>query len=239
LWEVKDYAYKVPTTQIDKFLRDVRENKQVSIAVMISRTTDIIGKTTTGDKHFEFEEGILYVYISRFEFLGDANDLLQSLRPMFEVWKELGKDKASVTHETILRELQRLVEEATTRRTEWKTHKARLSEAVGWMSECVEKAEASVHSLLRRIKGVETELEIPEDMFRSLDDDRSKETALALLAVTTLTPDHELPIQDLAKAVSTHLSISVPTASDRIKAILLHMHTPKGKPHTTKGFIIK
>ena len=239
LWEVKDYAYKVPTTQIDKFLRDVRENKQVSIAVMISRTTDIIGKTTTGDKHFEFEEGILYVYISRFEFLGDANDLLQSLRPMFEVWKELGKDKAAATHETILHELQRLVEEAATRRTEWKTHKARLSDALGWMSECVEKAEASVHSLLRRIKGVEMELEIPEDLFRPLDDERSKETATALLAIATLTPEHEVTIQDLAKAVSTHLSISVPTAVDRIKAILLHMHTPKGKPHTTKGFTLR
>jgi hypothetical protein len=239
LWEVKDYSYKVPTTQIDKFLRDVRENKQVSIAVMISRTTDIIGKTTTGDKHFEFEEGILYVYISRFEFLGDANDLLQSLRPMFEVWKELGKDKAATTHETILHELQRLVEEAATRRTEWKTHKARLSDALGWMSECVEKAEASVHSLLRRIKGVETELEIPEDLFRPLDDERSKETATALLAIATLTPEHEITIQELAKAVSTHLSISVPTAADRIKAILLHMHTPKGKPHTTKGFTLR
>lgn len=239
LWEVKDYSYKVPTTQIDKFLRDVRENKQVSIAVMISRTTDIIGKTTTGDKHFEFEEGILYVYISRFEFLGDANDLLQSLRPMFEVWKELGKDKAATTHETILRELQRLVEEAVTRRTEWKTHKARLVDALGWMSECVEKAEASVHSLLRRIKGVETELEIPEDLFRPLDDERSKETATALLAIATLTPEHEVTIQELAKAVSTHLSISVPTASDRIKAILLHIHTPKGKPHTTKGFTLR
>ena len=239
LWEVKDYSYKVPTTQIDKFLRDVRENKQVSIAVMISRTTDIIGKTTTGDKHFEFEEGILYVYISRFEFLGDANDLLQSLRPMFEVWKELGKDKAATTHETILRELQRLVEEAATRRTEWKTHKARLSDAMGWMSECVEKAEASVHSLLRRIKGVESTLEIPEDLFRPLDDERSKETATALLAIATLTPEHEVTIQELAKAVSTHLSISVPTASDRIKAILLHMHTPKGKPHTTKGFTLR
>ena len=239
LWEVKDYSYKVPTTQIDKFLRDVRENKQVSIAVMISRTTDIIGKTTTGDKHFEFEEGILYVYISRFEFLGDANDLLQSLRPMFEVWKELGKDKAATTHETILHELQRLVEEAATRRTEWKTHKARLSDALGWMSECVEKAEASVHSLLRRIKGVEPELEIPEDLFRSLDDERSKETATALLAIATLTPDHEITIQELAKAVSTHLSISAPTAADRIKAILLHMHTPKGKPHTTKGFTLR
>lgn len=239
LWEVKDYSYKVPTTQIDKFLRDVRENKQVSIAVMISRTTDIIGKTTTGDKHFEFEEGILYVYISRFEFLGDANDILQSLRPMFEVWKELGKDKAATTHETILHELQRLVEEAATRRTEWKTHKARLSDALGWMSECVEKAEASIHSLLRRIKGVESTLEIPEDLFRPLDDERSKETATALLAIATLTPEHEVTIQELSKAVSTHLSISVPTASDRIKAILLHMHTPKGKPHTTKGFTLR
>jgi hypothetical protein len=238
LWEVKDYSYKVPTKEIEKFLRDVRENKQVSIAVMLSRTTDITGKTSTGDRQFEFEEGVLYVYISRFEFLGDANDLLQSLRPMFEVWKELGKDKASMTTEPLIRELQRSVEEAQARKTEWKTHKARLGEAMSWMSECVEKAEDNVKFLLRRLKGEEP-VEVPEDLFRPLEDDRSRETATALLAVTTLSPDHEIQIQELAKAVATHLSISTATATDRIKATLLHVNTPKGKPNTTKGFTLK
>jgi hypothetical protein len=239
LWEVKDYSCKVPTKEIDKFLRDVRENKQVSIAVMVSRTTDITGKTTTGDRHFEFEEGVLYVYISKFEFLGDANDILQSLRPMFEVWKELGKDKATMTTETLLRELQRSVEEAQSRKTEWKTHKARLGDAMSWMSECVEKAEANVQSLLRRLKGIEETVDVPEGIFRPLEDDRSRETATALLAVATITPDHEIQIQDLAKAVAIHLSISISTATDRIKAVLLHINTPKGKPHTTKGFLLK
>jgi hypothetical protein len=238
LWEVKDYSYKVPTKEIEKFLRDVRENKQVSIAVMLSRTTEITGKTSTGDRHFEFEEGVLYVYISKFEFLGDANDILQSLRPMFEVWKELGKDKATMTTETLLRELQRSVEEAQLRKTEWKTHKARLGEAMSWMSECVEKAEANVQFLLRRLKGEET-VEVPEDLFRPLEDDRSRETATAILAVTTITPDHEIQIQELAKAVASYLSISTATATDRIKATLLHVNTPKGKPHTTKGFTLK
>ena len=238
LWEVKDYSYKVPTKEIEKFLRDVRENKQVSIAVMLSRTTEITGKTSTGDRHFEFEEGVLYVYLSKFEFLGDANDLLQSLRPMFEVWKELGKDKASMTTETLLRELQRSVEEAQTRKTEWKTHKARLGEAMSWMSECVEKAEANVQFLLRRLKHEES-FEIPEGVFRPLEDDRSRETATALLAIATIAPDHEIQIQEVAKAVATHLSISTATATDRIKSILLHVNTPKGKPHTTNGFILK
>jgi hypothetical protein len=238
LWEVKDYSYKVPTSQIDKFLRDVRENKQVSIAVMLSRTTDITGKTSTGDRQFEFDNGVLYVYFSKFEFLGDVNDLLQSLRPMFEVWKELGKDKASMTTEPLIRELQRSVEEAQTRKTEWKTHKARLGEAMSWMSECVEKAEDNVKFLLRRLKGEEP-VEVPEDLFRPLEDDRSRETATALLAVATITPDHEIQIQELAKAVATHLSISTATATDRIKATLLHVNTPKGKPHTTKGFSLK
>jgi hypothetical protein len=239
LWEVKDYSYKVPTSQIDKFLRDVRENKQVRIAVMLSRTTEITGKVSTGDRQYEFEEGVLYIYLSRFEFLGDANDLLQSLRPMMEVWKELKKDKAAVTHETLLRELQRSVEEAHTRKTEWKTHKVRVGEALSWMADCVEKSEANVQSLLRRVKGTEETVEVPEDLFRPLEDERSRETARALFAVATLVPDHELQIQELAKAIAAHLSISTATATDRIKAILLHMNTPKGKPHTTRGFMLR
>lgn len=238
LWEVKDYSYKVPTNQIEKFLRDVRENKQVSIAVMISRTTDILGKTPTGDRHFEFEEGVLYVYLSRFEFLGDSLDLLHSLRPMFEVWKELGRDIASLTQEALLRDLQRCVEEAQKRRTEWRTHKARLSEAISWMSDSVESAEANVQSLLRRMKGTDDPA-VPEGLFRPLEDERSRETASAILAVTTLSSTHELQINELAKAVAVHLSISPSTATDRIKAILLEIHAPKGKPHTTKGFILQ
>jgi hypothetical protein len=238
LWEVKDYSHKVPTAQIDKFLRDVRENKQVRIAVMLSRTTEITGKVSTGDRQFEFEEGVLYVYLSRFEFLGDANDLLQSLRPMMEVWKELGKDKASMADERLLHDLQRSVEEAHTRKTEWKTHKARLGEAVSWMADCVEKAEANVQSLLRRVKGVEATIEVPEELFRPLEDERSRETARAVVAVASLAPEHEIQIQELAKAVAVHLSISAATATDRIKAVLLHVNTPKGKPHTTKGFML-
>ena len=238
LWEVKDYSHKVPTAQIEKFLRDVRENPQVSIAVMLSRTTDITGKTSTGDRHYEFEEGVMYLYISKFEFQGDANDLLQSLRPMFEVWKEIDRDKAAMTAETLVHELQRSVEEAAARRTEWKTHKARLGEAVSWMADCVEKAEDNVKSLLSRIKGTEKPVVVPEGMFRALEGDRDRETAAAILAVTTLTPDHEIQIKELAKAVGAHLSISTVTAADRIKSILLHIHAPTGKPHTTRGFTL-
>jgi hypothetical protein len=239
MWEVKDYSHKVPTAQIDKFLRDVRENPQVSIAVMLSRTTDITGKISTGDRYYEFEEGVMYVYISKFEFQGEANDLLQSLRPMFEVWKELGKNKASLTTDTLQRELQRSVGEAIARRTEWKTHKARVGEAISWMSEYVEKAEANVKFLLRQLKGTDETIDAPEGIFHPLLDDRSRETATAILAVATVKPDHEIQIQELAKAVATHLSITTPTAADRIKAILLCVNTPKGKPHTTRGFTLK
>jgi len=238
LWEVKDYGHKVPTAQIEKFRRDVRENPQVSIAVMLSRTTDITGKTSTGDRHYEFEEGVMYVYISKFEFQGDANDLLQSLRPMFEVWKEIDRDKAAMTAETLVHELQRSVEEAAARRTEWKTHKARLGEAVSWMADYVEKADENVKSLLRRVKGTEKTLVIPEGIFRAVESDRDRETAAAILAVTTPSPDHEIQIKELAKAVGGHLSISTVTATDRIKAILLHLSTPTGKPHTTRGFAL-
>jgi hypothetical protein len=158
---------------------------------------------------------------------------------MFEVWKELGKDKASKTTDTLLRDLQRSVEEAAARRTEWKTHKARLGEAVSWMSEYVEKAEANVQFLLRRLKGTDETIDVPEGIFHPLIDDRSRETATAILAVATLTPDHEIQIQELAKPVATHLSITTATAADRIKAILLYVNTPKGKPHTTRGFTLK
>ena len=42
MWEVKNYTAVVPKAEVEKFLRDLKENPQAKIGVMISRSTDIM-----------------------------------------------------------------------------------------------------------------------------------------------------------------------------------------------------
>ena len=67
MWELKNYSSVVPKAEVDKFLRDLKEAPQASVGVMISRATDIQGKSATGSLLVEFEGEKMMVYVNRFE----------------------------------------------------------------------------------------------------------------------------------------------------------------------------
>lgn len=241
LFELKDYSNKVPTTEVEKFVRDMRENPEVKIGVMISRSTDITGKTTTGDRHFEFSDDKLFVYLSKFQFMGDEYDILQSLRPMFEVWIQTNKEKSSITNEVILHDLQRLSEDAVKRKTDWKVHKSRMNEAIVWISDAVEESEERLQHMIKKITGSVKTSDIPDGLFNDLTNERENQTAQTILKVAEVCDGAEMTVASLASEVAKQLSISTHTATERIKSILHHsvLNTPKGKPHTIKNLCLK
>ncbi len=241
LFEVKDYSAKVPTSEVDKFMRDMRENPEVKIGVMLSRYTDITGKTTTGDRHYEFVDDKLFVFLSKFQFMGDELDILQSLRPMFEVWIQTSKDKHNITNEAILHDLQKLSEEAIKRKSDWKVHKSRMNEAIVWMCDAVEESENRLTHMIKKINGTVKTTEIPENIFNELTNDREHQTAQNILKVVDIEEGAEISVASLALEVSKLLSVSTHTATERIKSILHHsiLNTPKGKPHTIKNMKLK
>ena len=90
LWELKNYNAIVPKAEVDKFLRDVKENPQAHIGVMISRYTDMYGKSHSGNLLTEFDGENMMIYINRFEeFCGDdENRVFQLLHSLFRIWWE-------------------------------------------------------------------------------------------------------------------------------------------------------
>lgn len=88
LWELKNYNNPVPKAEVDKFLRDLKENPQATVGVMISRSTDIYGKTMYGSMHTEFDQNKMMIYLSKFEeFCGeDEHRVFQMLTSLFRVW---------------------------------------------------------------------------------------------------------------------------------------------------------
>ena len=241
LFEVKDYSAKVPTAEVDKFVRDMRENPEVKIGVMISRNTDITGKTTTGDRHYEFCDDKLFVFLSKFQFMGDELDILQSLRPMFEVWIQTSKDKSTITNEVILHDLQRLSEDAVKRKSDWKVHKSRMNEAIVWISDAVEESEEKLTHMIRKITGNSKTIDVPENIFNDLSNEREHQTAQTILKLVNIETGGEITVGTLASEVAKSLAVSTHTATERIKSILHPsiLNTPKGKPHTIKNMSLK
>ena len=64
MWELKHYSTVVPKAEVDKFLRDLKENPQTNIGVMISRTTDIYGKYHSGHLFTEFDGDKMMIYLN-------------------------------------------------------------------------------------------------------------------------------------------------------------------------------
>jgi hypothetical protein len=241
LWEVKHYDKVVQKSEVEKFRRDMLENGDVRIGVMLSKATDITGKTSKGLRELEFVEGKLLVYVSRFETFADPIDFLQSLLPLFQIWWETQRDDetAEVFADTV-KELDKLLADLTKKRTEWRVHRSRLEETTRWMSDVVEDAEARVESLLRLMRsggGPET-LDIPEGIFRSLHaDERVRETVSVLLEGFAAGTSSEIRLNDLADFLATKKSLAKTTARQHVLAALQDsvVVAAPGKPTLVRG----
>lgn len=246
LWEVKNYDKPVPKSEVEKFQRDMLENKAVRVGVMVSRSTEITGKTSTGDRELEFLEGKLLIYLSRFEFMGDEQITLQSLLPLFRIWWESTKEEeeSAQLHRSI-RDLEKIVADLTKKRQEWRVHKNRMEDSMRWMSEMVEDAEQNVEHVLRTLQKrtiVSEEPEIPEGIFRSsFTDEKMRNTIQWILQLYEISPTSEIRLSDMADKVSQSRSVSRDCARKYILAALQDtaVYTAPGKPTIVRGFSVK
>jgi hypothetical protein len=245
LWEVKNYDKIVQKSEVEKFRRDMLENKAVQVGVMISKSTDIVGKVAKGYRELEFVEGKLLVYVSRFEMHEDPVEFLQSLLPLFQIWWESQReDETAAVLADTLKELERLLGDLTRKRTEWRVHKARLEETTRWMAEVVEDAEARVESLLRLMRAGQTVgggLEVPEGIFRSLHaDDRIRET-VGIVLEAYAPGEGEVRLNDLAELLAAKRSLAKTTAKQHILAALQDavVISAPGKPTLVRGLSMR
>lgn len=107
LWESKNYTKTVETKEVTKFLRDMEENPDISLGIMISLQTPIAGHHKAGGIDLEeLRDGRKCVYINAMEKSADPIALLQSLKPFLEVFLE-AKTLQTTESEQTDAELQR------------------------------------------------------------------------------------------------------------------------------------
>lgn len=223
LWEVKNYDAPVKTAEVDKFYRDMSENSTISIGVMVSRYTYITGKNHSGNKHIEFVNDKMYIYLNNFDAMGE--DTLPGLMLLFKMyWHASRNFESRETIENAVRTIEKLYTDAAKAKTEWKLHKSHNDAMVRWMAEVVERNEASLKSALTVLQGSggTDKLTIPKNIFRDVSgEDRAMECIRHILEVTTVSKDDSCVLNDVADAVAKRMNLTRDTIKDRIKGVLL------------------
>ena len=250
LWEVKNYDRQVPTAEVEKFRRDMKENAQVRVGVMISRFTPITGRTATGDREIEIYEGKLLIYLSNFEAM--AEDTLAGLMLFFKTWWSLDRgtslDAGTEEEErraTAIRQIERLHGDALKAKTDWRLHKSRMEDAIRWMAERVEETESRLKAALNVLQGVGGAVggggAIPTGLFRDVSgEERALTDIYAILRHAQPQTDSAVELNALADAVGKDRGYTRETAKQHIRAVLLDsvLDTPKGKPHRVMGLAL-
>jgi hypothetical protein len=227
MWELKNYSAVVPKAEVEKFLRDLKENPQVSVGVMISRSTDIYGKHLTGPLLVEFDGDKMMIYVSQFEaFCGDDEGrIFQMLTALFRIWWEYHKEENHVFDRVeLLRELERATEELGKRRTEWRRHKAHLDEIGRWTMDLLDDTEARLDRVLKRARnqpeqqGAEQPVVFPEDVFRESKEERDLLWMTSIMRVCE--SGGEIEVRELVDLLAQHHKLSKDTIRSNIMSVV-------------------
>lgn len=223
LWEVKNYDRPVPSTEVDKFYRDMTENPTITIGVMVSRYTPITGKNHSGNKHIEFVSDKMLLYLNHFDSMGE--DTLAGLMLLFKMyWHASRNFESREETENAVRTIEKLHTESVKAKTEWKLHKAHNDAMARWAADLVEKNEECLHSALKTLQGsvrADT-LVIPKNIFRDVSgEEKAMDCMRHLLDITTVEEGASCELRELAEAVAKRMNLSNDTVKDKIKGLLL------------------
>ena len=95
LLEVKNYERSVDDKEVKKFLRDMEEGRDVSLGILVSLRSGIVGHSKTGNVDLvELRDGRICIYLTHFLSQPDPVQFLQSLKPFMETFLQL-RDKHS------------------------------------------------------------------------------------------------------------------------------------------------
>jgi hypothetical protein len=226
MWELKNYTATVPKAEVEKFLRDLKENPQAKIGVMISRSTDIYGKSLNGPMLTEFDNDKMMIYINKFEeFCGeDENRVFQMLGSLFRIWWEYHREENNTFDRAeMIRELEKAIEDISKRRTDWRRHKAHLDEIVRWTADLLDESEGRLDRILKKARNNEEvaadrPLVIPEGVFRDSGEEKELNWIKSIMKVCE--PGGEIEVRELVELLGAHHKLSKDTIRSNIMAII-------------------
>lgn len=228
MWELKNYSNVVPKAEVDKFLRDLKENPQTNIGVMISRTADIYGKYHSGHLFTEFDGDKMMIYLNRFEeFCGEnEGQVFQMLASLFRIWWNYHhEENQTFDREEMIRELQKAIEDLSKRRTEWRRHKAHLDEISRWTQDLLDESESRLDRILKRTQqhnevSIESDskVSLPDDVFRESKEERDLQWAKSVMKVCSV--GGQIEVRELVDLLTAHYKLSKDTIRSNVMSII-------------------
>jgi len=224
LWEVKNYGNVVPKAEVDKFLRDLKENPQAKIGIMLSKTTNIYGKAqgSNGSLLTEFNGDKMMIYINRFEdFCGeDEHRVFQTLLSLCRIWWIYHReDGHSFDRVEVIRELEKAIEDISKRRTDWRRHKAHLEEVCRWTADLLDESEARLDRMLKRARYRENEeKESPVGVFRDVSEEREKGWISSIMKVCE--SGGEIEVRELVELLTGLHKLSRDTIRSNVMSVI-------------------
>jgi hypothetical protein len=226
MWELKNYTAVVPKAEVEKFLRDLKENPQAKIGVMISRSTDIYSKNQAGNMLTEFDNDKMMIYINKFEeFCGDdENRVFQMLTSLFRIWWEYHREENNTFDRVeMIREIEKAIEDISKRRTDWRRHKAHLDELSRWTADLLDESEGRLDRILKKARNNEEvvsdrPLVIPEGVFR--DSAEEKELTWIKSVMKVCEPGGEIEVRELVELLGAHHKLSKDTIRSNVMSII-------------------
>jgi hypothetical protein len=226
MWELKNYTAVVPKAESDKFLRDLKENPQAKIGVMISRSTDIYGKNMSGHMMTEFDNDKMMIYINKFEeFCGeDENRVFQMLGSLFRIWWEYHREENNTFDRAeMIRELEKAIEDISKRRTDWRRHKSHLDELSRWTADLLDESESRLDRILKKARCSEEVVNdrvliIPEEVFRDSSEERDLSWIKSIMKVCE--PDGQIEVRELVELLGTYHKLSKDTIRSNIMSVI-------------------
>jgi hypothetical protein len=225
MWELKNYTSVVPKAEVDKFLRDLKENSHANVGVMISRTTDIYSKNSAGPLLCEFDGNKMMIYINRFEeFCGeDEYRVFSMLLGLFRIWWEYHHEENNgFDRVEVIRELERAVEELAKRRLDWKRHRGHLEEIGRWTTDLIDECEDRIDRILKKVRNVQEicapAAAIPEGIFRDSGEEKERIWIGSIMKVCVA--GGEIEVRELVTLLQAHHKLSADSIRSNVMAVL-------------------
>jgi len=150
LWDLRALNRPLTADDIEDFKNNVKSNGEHPIGVLVSGYNHINGKNLTGDRCVEFQDGMMLVYLSRYESM--AGDRLSSLMLLFQLWWQTGRNIEE--NKALIRTIEELHTKAERSHREWETHKARMDDTMRWMTNVIDDNERNLKRALQQANAI-------------------------------------------------------------------------------------
>jgi hypothetical protein len=218
IWELKNYTSIVPKSEVDKFLRDLKENTS-NVGVMISRSSNIYGKNQYSNIHTEFDGDKMMIYINKFEeFCGtDENRVFQMLTSLFRIWWEYHRQENTFSHIEIVRNIEKAIQDITKRRTDWRRHKGHIDELSRWATELLDESENRLDIILKNTRTDIMDTIVIPDIFR---ESSTKEIQWIKSIMKVCVVGGEIEVRSLVGLLGTAHKLSKESIRSNIMSII-------------------